>query len=193
MKQSGQSYTQQDLLKQHPRDQFTIEEDIQLTQLVITYGENHWDTIASLMPYRNKRQCRERWFYFLSPSINNKPFSHEEDQQLIDLYKKHGSKWKLFTKYFQGRTTVSLRNRISLLKRKMTKSGKKSLEIFQNLKNNKKNTKSKRTIKKFHQEKPILKDECPNKSTEQPDFFEITEDYDIFSDFFINDSEFTFF
>jgi hypothetical protein len=43
---------------------WTEEEDINLKDLVDTYGDNNWDVIAALVSGRTKRQCRDRWHEF---------------------------------------------------------------------------------------------------------------------------------
>lgn len=40
---------------------WTPQEDAQLTQLVQQLGEGNWIRIATQMPGRSNRQCRERW------------------------------------------------------------------------------------------------------------------------------------
>ena len=44
-------------------------EDEQLTELVKQYGGKHWARIASMLPGRTGKQCRERWCNNLDPSL----------------------------------------------------------------------------------------------------------------------------
>ena len=127
---------QQNMKRKHPREQFSADEDIKLTQLVSEYGEDDWESIASNMPNRNTRQCRERWLFYLSPSINKNQFTVSDDMKLIKLYNEYGPKWKVIAKSFDGRTHISLRNRMKQLQRKMLKTSTNSMYFYLLGKNN---------------------------------------------------------
>ena len=90
--------------KPHPKVKFTPEEDMKLRKLVEEYGENNWYTISEKMEGRNTRQCRERWRYYLSPDINNDPWTAEEDKLLDQKYMIYGPKWKQIATFFSKRT-----------------------------------------------------------------------------------------
>ena len=94
----GSSEGNSTIKRKHPRDQFTQEEDLTLANLVIRYGEDNWEKISEYMPNRNVRQCRDRWLFYLSPSINTNEFTVEDDMKLIDLYIQYGSQWKTIAK-----------------------------------------------------------------------------------------------
>ena len=138
--------------KTHAREHFSQEEDIKLAKLVLQYGEDNWGKISNLMPKRNERQCKERWLYYLSPNIKNEPFTEEEDQKLIDLYNQFGSQWKVLASYFEGRTSISLRNRMNLLSRKVQKRQAIYLQIL-NYQTTIKRTK--KSVKVYNQISPV--------------------------------------
>ena len=69
--------------KVHQKMKFTHEEDEQLRRLVKVFGDNSWSEVASCMPGRNKRQCKERWTNYLSPTVNNAPWTVAEDSLLL--------------------------------------------------------------------------------------------------------------
>jgi hypothetical protein len=92
------------------RNTFTEIEDKILFNFVQQYGEN-WELISSLMINRNIRQVKDRYHYYLDPSINNDPWSHEEDQKLIELISKYGKKWKKISEHFDGRNEIKVKNR----------------------------------------------------------------------------------
>lgn len=105
---------------------FTNAEDETLLSLVKMYGPRKWQKISLLMKKlnfdRNGRQCRDRYFHYLDPSINiDQDWSSEEDSLLLDTVEKNGKRWKAMEKMFNGRTEVSLRNRYNLLIRKKVK------------------------------------------------------------------------
>lgn len=47
----------------------------------------------------------------LNPELVNGPWSHEEDRLLVKLYRQHGSKWSMMSKYFPGRSVYNVKNR----------------------------------------------------------------------------------
>lgn len=52
-------------------------EDAQLVELVKQYGGKHWARIASMLPGRTGKQCRERWCNNLDPSLKKGAWSPE--------------------------------------------------------------------------------------------------------------------
>ena len=103
----------------HPKIKFSKEEDERLRQVINHYGVQDWDVISHQMPGRNQRQCRERWFNYLSPTVNKEPFTPEEDQLLIEKYNEHGSRWVRIAKFFSGRSDTAIKNRWMALQRKI--------------------------------------------------------------------------
>ena len=105
------------------RSRFSPEEDLTLRHLVEKYGQN-WDFIASQLKGRNKRQVKERWNSYLSPSLVVAPFSPDEDKLLEDKINEIGTKWVVLLKYFPNRTDVALKNRWNMIKRQRSNGGK---------------------------------------------------------------------
>jgi hypothetical protein len=100
------------------RVKFIPLEDARLKELVSLFGESDWASIANRMPYRTVRQCRERWMYFLTPSIKNGPWSAAEDALLLKKFGDMGSQWKWMTQFFPGRTEVNIKNHYAVLLRR---------------------------------------------------------------------------
>ena len=105
------------MTKKRTNNKFTKEEDCRLRQLVNQYGEGCWDEISARMKTRNFRQCHDRWVYFLSPKINNSPWTLEEDKKLIKLVNELQGKWVRISKRFRGRNDTQIKNRWNFLKR----------------------------------------------------------------------------
>jgi hypothetical protein len=97
-------------VKKLKRATFTKEEDRVLVNFVEHYEED-WNQIAYLMIERSPRQVRERYHNYLDPSIAKNPWTKEEDQKLIELIGKYGSRWKKISESFDGRNEVSVKNR----------------------------------------------------------------------------------
>ena len=97
---------------------FSKSEDERLKTLVGVYGvEGHWDQIAEHMPYRNSRQCRERYTKYLAPGIAFDEWTPAEDSLLDQVYAEFGPRWMFLTNFFPRRTDVALKNRWSTHKR----------------------------------------------------------------------------
>ena len=99
---------------------FTQEEDNTITKLVDEYGIHHWNEIASKLPGRTARQCRERWKHYLSQQCPS-PWTPQEDKILEEKYREYGPKWTTIKNFLPHKTSVSIKNRYSLLLRKKKK------------------------------------------------------------------------
>lgn len=65
------------------------QEDEAISKLVKEYGIEDWTKIAyKLKDYlgmqrRTGKQCRERWYNHLNPTVNKQPWTDEEEQLLF--------------------------------------------------------------------------------------------------------------
>jgi hypothetical protein len=98
---------------------FTKDEDLTLAQLVSQYGEADWPTISSRMAGRSVRQCRERWFNYLSPCVCNGPWTPDDDARLIEKVNELGPKWTKIVPFFKGRTDINIKNHWMTLSRRL--------------------------------------------------------------------------
>jgi hypothetical protein len=101
------------------------EEDAKLTELVEKYGPKDWSTIASHIPGRIGKQCRERWFNHLSPDVRKTNWTPEEDRIIIEAHSRIGNKWTNISKLLEGRPANAIKNHwnSTLLKRIQDSSG----------------------------------------------------------------------
>jgi len=101
------------------------EEDAKLSELVEKYGPKDWSTIASHIPGRIGKQCRERWFNHLSPEVRKTNWTPEEDRIIIEAHSKIGNKWTNISKLLDGRPANAIKNHwnSTLLKRIQDSSG----------------------------------------------------------------------
>ncbi|XP_068006213.1 myb-related protein B isoform X2 [Melanerpes formicivorus] len=80
--------------------------------LVRHYGQNDWKFLASHFPNRSDQQCQYRWLRVLNPDLVKGPWTKEEDQKVIELVKKYGTKqWTLIAKHLKGRLGKQCRER----------------------------------------------------------------------------------
>ncbi|OHT08913.1 hypothetical protein TRFO_22418 [Tritrichomonas foetus] len=110
----------QKISRPHPKIKFTLDEDSKLKEIVESYyhGSVNWEAVASMMPGRNARQCKERYSNYLSPTVNNSPWTQEEDDLLIAKHTELGAKWVRIASYFSGRSDTSIKNRWMVLQRR---------------------------------------------------------------------------
>lgn len=107
---------------------WNAKEDTALKDLVHLHGEKSWAIIAKALTQMNigderiGKQCRERWYNRVSPSValpnDSNEWTAEEDSTLRQLILKHGTKWKTLAKSFPGRSETSVKNRFYNLKKK---------------------------------------------------------------------------
>lgn len=112
-----------------PKIKFTPNEDILLLNAVQSLGIGDWHVIASRVPGRNARQCRERWNNYVNPSLIRSPWTTEEDKFLLEKYQELGPHWHTIASYFTARSTNSIKNRFTILQRRQKKkNGRKTKE-----------------------------------------------------------------
>lgn len=109
---------------------FTPEEDEKLMKLITLLGTRDWEAIANEMRNRSPRQCRDRWYNYISPDISTTPWTEEDDEKLDKLYDKFGPKWKKIASFFKNRSANGVRNRFRLRqKKRTTESNSESPEV----------------------------------------------------------------
>lgn len=115
------------LERSHPRQRFTLREDQVLTNLVNQRGTDDWNKIADMMPGRNVRQVKERWYNYLSPDVNQKPWTEEEEKLLYEKHEEFGNRWRLISKYFEGRSEINIKSKFQRMERHKAKQLKKDM------------------------------------------------------------------
>ncbi|MES1913652.1 MAG: hypothetical protein MHM6MM_005824 [Cercozoa sp. M6MM] len=82
---------------------WTNAEDESLKALIMKYGLNQWARISSLLPRKSAKQCKARWYEWLSPHIKKTEWTREEEERLLYMCKIMPCQWRTIAKAV-GRT-----------------------------------------------------------------------------------------
>lgn len=108
---------------------FTSNEDELLKMIAWRYGAKNWILIASMIPGKTARQCRDRYMNYLAPGLCHSEWTKDEDDLLKKLYKEYGPKWSLISKQLPNRSPINVKNRWAHFLGKKISSASSSLKL----------------------------------------------------------------
>merc|ERR1719247_2926243 len=88
--------------------------------------KSSWANIARQITGRTSKQCRERWFHHLDPSIRRSPYTEAEDSQIMAMVSEVGNKWAAIARALPGRTSEAVKTRWQTLSRRAGSKGRAS-------------------------------------------------------------------
>jgi hypothetical protein len=94
---------------------WTSEEDTKL-RLLKSGHDRTWSDIAKHIEGRSAKQCRERWNNSLNPHLKRGKFTPQEDELLMEGWKRFGPRWNLIIHMLPGRTQTKIRDRFKSLR-----------------------------------------------------------------------------
>lgn len=98
----------------HPRrGPWTEKEDAILRSAVAKMGAHRWSRIAENLPGREGKHCRNRWYHHLSPHVNKKSWTLQEDYIILQLHQAYGNRWSVIARQLEGRTDNAVKNRFN--------------------------------------------------------------------------------
>jgi hypothetical protein len=113
--------TQTDVVK--GKGSWTTEEDQLIREKLALYGRK-WAKIASFLPGRHGKQCRERYINHLNPQLRKGDWTGDEEAVLIAMRQIHGNRWANISKELPGRSDNDIKNHwYSTVKRKFAQHG----------------------------------------------------------------------
>lgn len=95
----------------YQRRRFTKDEDDAIRRLIASREKINWQEIASHVPGRTARQCRDRYNTYLFKDIVSKPWTEEEDKIIIKYYQIFGPHWVRISSFLYGRSGNNVKNR----------------------------------------------------------------------------------
>lgn len=102
------------LIKKYRKGRWTKEEDEIMLALYEKFGKN-WVLFSKIMKSRKPKQIRIRFLDFIDPKLIKTPFTREEDEKLIKVYKQDNCNWRLIRENFPLRPFNSLKRRLKKL------------------------------------------------------------------------------
>jgi len=92
------------------------DEDEAIKKLVAKLGTKSWAAIAVALGReynfmgKTAKQCRERWYNHLNPTLSKAPLTEHEERVLLESHRELGNKWAEIAKRLPGRSDNHVKN-----------------------------------------------------------------------------------
>jgi hypothetical protein len=100
-----------------PKVKFEASEDALLLEVVRAIGAENWREVATRIPGRTARQCRERWTNYVNPGLTGAQWTDVEDEAILKSVREIGYKWSVIARCLPGRAKNAVKNRFHILRR----------------------------------------------------------------------------
>ncbi len=107
-----------------------------LRSIVTMTGIRDWEKVASMMRAQftgrdwTASECKDRWYSVLEPMISKKPWTEQEELEMLVAHKMCQNKWSNVSALLQGRINNTIKNRFYSIFRKVKNKVKRSETIF---------------------------------------------------------------
>jgi hypothetical protein len=92
------------------------EEDKALFDAIGGNARPDWRAIATSVPAKTARQCRERFTSYLNPATQSAVlWTTDDDKLLLNVFTEFGPVWPRIAAYFPTRSQTSIKNRLQTL------------------------------------------------------------------------------
>jgi hypothetical protein len=113
---------------------WTEKEDKILKDIKESCDSESWSVVSKLLEQsigvtRSAKQCRDRYFNYLTNDNNNSTWKDSEIEEVFACYLKHGTKWSLISKEIQSKNESQIKNLFyATIRRNIRKFNKGKLE-----------------------------------------------------------------